>query len=92
MAVAVSEHGVMGERIVNFITAADLSAINKILEEYWYNCFTKAIKIDKILNNIKGVKKGQVRAFTVCCKRAVVLVKDGAKGVRVSPYQSAERN
>lgn len=34
MAVAVSEHGVMGERIVNFITAADLSAINKILEEY----------------------------------------------------------
>lgn len=34
LAVAVSERGIRGERIVNFITAADLPRIHKILEDY----------------------------------------------------------
>lgn len=34
LAVVVSEHGIKGERIVNFITAADLTNVHKILEEY----------------------------------------------------------
>lgn len=34
LAVVVSEHGIKGERIVNFITAADLAGVNKILEDY----------------------------------------------------------
>lgn len=34
LAVVISEKGIKGERIVNFITAVDLAQINKILEEY----------------------------------------------------------
>lgn len=34
LAVAISENGKAGERIVNFITPADLPQINKILEDY----------------------------------------------------------
>ena len=69
----VSEHGIKGERIVNFITAADLTNVHKILEEYWGDFFraqkfmqerrfrfTKPRKIDKINLGIdKGAKKGQ---------------------------------
>ena len=34
LAVAVSENGRIGERIVNFITTADLVRVNKLMEDY----------------------------------------------------------
>ena len=34
LAVCVSENGRAGERIVNFVTSADLPRINKLLEDY----------------------------------------------------------
>lgn len=34
LAVLVSEHGAVGERIENIITSADLVAVNKVLEDY----------------------------------------------------------
>ena len=34
LAVAVSEHGTPGERIVNFVTPADLVRISKLMEDY----------------------------------------------------------
>ena len=34
LAVLVSEHGVMGERIENIVTSADLVEVNKVLEDY----------------------------------------------------------
>ena len=34
LAVAVSEHGTAGERIVNFVTPADLVRIAKLMEDY----------------------------------------------------------